>query len=131
MSRSEPWINEDHECVALDGLAVEIPIGILDWERVPNKRQRLTISIELYRRRGRLNPVSIADCLDYSRVFAFFENRFGPNRPHTDYLETVAEEIITFCLEDVAIEACRVIIEKPHVLNGRAIPRLEVFRRQA
>ncbi len=126
--RRPQWSDSDYECISLDNLAIEIPVGLIDWERVPGKRQRLVISIEMYRHRGALAPNALDDCIDYARVFGFIDKQFGPDRPHTDFIETIAEEIIACCFDDPKIEACRVIVEKPHVLNGRASPRLEVYR---
>ncbi len=128
MVENRLWVHENYECVALEGMAVEIPVGIVDWERMPGKRQKLVISVEMYRRRGALEARSIDQCLDYARVFNFIDTAFGPDRPHTEYIETVAEEVIACCLDDPSVEACRVKIDKPHVLNGRALPRLEVYR---
>lgn len=119
-----------YERVALEDVAVEVPIGLKDWERVPGKAQRLLVSVELFRHRGRLAAASLDQCLDYGRLAQHLLGSWTPARAHTDLLETLIEELVTLCLDDPRVEACRVAIRKPHVYNGRAVPLVEVYRRR-
>jgi 7,8-dihydroneopterin aldolase/epimerase/oxygenase len=117
-----------YERVALEDLAVEIQVGVSDWERTPGKAQRLLITIEMFRHRGAFSGRSLADCIDYGRVYRHVTERWTPARAHVDLLEQLLEELVVVCLEDTRVEACRIAIRKPHVYNGRAVPLVEVYR---
>jgi 7,8-dihydroneopterin aldolase/epimerase/oxygenase len=117
--------------VALEDVALEMPVGLKDWERTPGKAQRLLVSVELFRHRGALPDPRLADCLDYGRLARHLLGTWTPARAHTDLLETLIEELVALCLDDPRVEACRVTIRKPHVYNGRAVPLVEVYRTRA
>jgi FolB domain-containing protein len=117
-----------YERVALEELTVELQVGINQWERAPGKAQRLLVTVEMFRHRGAFSGASVADCLDYDRVYSHIAARWTPARAHTDLLEQLLEELVAVCLEDARVEACRVAIRKPHVYNGSAVPVVEVYR---
>lgn len=117
-----------YERVALEDLAVELQVGVSEWERTPGKAQRLLITVEMFRHRGEFTGSSLADCIDYDRVYGHVARRWTPARAHVDLLEPLLEELVAVCFEDARIEACRIAIRKPHVYNGRAVPVVEVYR---
>jgi dihydroneopterin aldolase len=117
-----------YERVALEDLAVELQVGVNDWEQTPGKAQRLLISVEVFRHRGEFTGSSLADCIDYGRIYRYVIERWTPTRAHVDLLESLVEELVAVCFEDARIEACRIGIRKPHVYNGRAVPLVEVYR---
>ena len=119
----------NYQKVSLHGLEIDMQIGIVDWERVPGKRQKIQIDVDLYRWQGAFKGRDISDCMDYARVFDFIIKNW-PDRPHTDLIETLAEELVGFCFEDKTIEACQVSIKKPHVFNGKAVPGITFFRKR-
>ena len=51
-----------------------------------------------------------------------------PQKPHTDLIETLIEELIALCFADSRVEACRVSILKPDIFNEAAGAGLEVYR---
>jgi len=112
--------------VALEGIAVEARVGIADWERHPGKRQRLLVDVEMTRPEWE-TARSIDDCIDYDRIYAHVTENW-PNRPHTDLLETLADELLEVCLADPKVAWCRVRLRKPDVYNGRAVPVVEAAR---
>ena len=122
---------QSYECVALEELSVEVPIGVEDWEKIGGKTQLVTVLVELFRHRGAMINASLKDCIDYGALYSKMIEKLRQDRAHTLLLETIAEEIVALCLRDRRIKACRVILRKPHVLNGRAVPRLEIYRTQA
>ena len=128
MSGAVPLWDADasYERVALEDLAVELPVGVSDWERTPGKAQRLLITVEMFRHRGAFAGSSLADCIDYGRVYRYVTERWTPARAHVDLLEQLLEELVAMCLEDTRVEACRIAIRKPHVYDGRAVPLVEV-----
>ena len=117
-----------YERVALEDLAVELQVGVGDWERMPGKTQQLLITAEMFRHRGAFTGGSLADCIDYGRVYRHVIERWTPARAHVDLLESLVEELVAVCFEDARVEACRIAIRKPHVYNGRAVPVVEVYR---
>jgi dihydroneopterin aldolase len=117
-----------HQCLALRDVRVRVRLGIRADERAAP--QPVSVDVELYRRQGRFAGRSIADCLDYDRVFDHLATAW-PQRPHTDLLEELAEELVQFCLADGRVEACRVVIRKPDAYAGRGVPEIAVFRRRA
>jgi dihydroneopterin aldolase len=117
-----------YERVALEDLTVELQIGVNPWERSPGKAQRLLVTVEMFRHRGVLIGKSVADCIDYDRVYGYIAAHWTPQRAHVDLLESLLEELVAVCFEDTRVEACRVAIRKPHVYNGRAVPMVEVYR---
>jgi dihydroneopterin aldolase len=130
MSGAAPLWDADasYERVALEELAVEVQVGVSDWERTPGKTQRLLITVEMFRHRGAFAGSSLADCIDYSRVYRHVVERWTPARAHVDLLEQLLEELVAVCFEDARVEACRIAIRKPHVFNGRAVPLVEIYR---
>ena len=117
-----------YERVALEDLTVELQVGINQWERAPGKAQRLLVTVELFRHRGAFTGASLADCINYDRVYSHIAARWTPARAHIDLLEPLLEELVVVCFEDARVEACRVAIRKPHVYNGQAVPVVEVYR---
>src|SRR5262245_52746691 len=117
-----------YERVALEELMVELQVGVNQWERTPGKAQRLLVSVEMFRHRGAFTGKSVADCIDYDRVYGHIAARWTPARAHTDLLEPLVEELVALCFEDTRVEACRVAIRKPHVYNGQAVPVVGAYR---
>jgi 7,8-dihydroneopterin aldolase/epimerase/oxygenase len=117
-----------YERVALEDLAVELRVGVSDWERTPGKAQRLLVTVEMFRHRGAFTGSSLADCIDYGRVYRHVIERWTPAGAHVDLLEQLLEELVAVCFEDARVEACRIAIRKPKVFNGRAVPLVEVYR---
>lgn len=118
---------ESFECVALRDVAVDVRLGAFPEERAA--AQPVRVDVELYRHRAEAPAGGLAACLNYDRVFRYLVEQW-PRRPHTDLLEELAEDLIRFCLEDARVEACRVVLRKPAIYLGRAVPTLEVYRRR-
>ncbi len=114
-----------HQCLALRDVRVAVRVGVYDQEHTAP--QLLIVDVELYRRQERFTGTSLADCLDYDRVYLHLTEEW-PQRPHTGLLETLAEGLVEFCLSDTRIDACRVVIRKAEVYPGTATPELAVFR---
>jgi dihydroneopterin aldolase len=120
--------SRSYERVALEDVAVEIPVGIHAEELVPGASQRVLVTLELFRHRGRLTSNSVDACLDYAPLAAHLLTSWTPARRHTGLLEALAEELVELGLGDPRVEACRVVIRKPDIYDGRATPTVEVYR---
>jgi dihydroneopterin aldolase len=117
-----------HQCLALRDVRVAVRLGVRADERAAP--QLVSVDVELYRRQGRFAGRSVADCLDYGRVFDHLATAW-PQRPHTELVEQLAEDLVQFCLADERVEACRVVVRKPEAYAGRAVPEITVFRCRA
>jgi dihydroneopterin aldolase len=117
-----------HQCLALRDVRVAVRVGVHAEERAAP--QLLIVDVELYRRQDRFVGTSLADCLDYDRIYAHLTQEW-PKRPHVELLENLAEGLLAFCLTDSRIEACRVVIRKPEVYPGTATPEISAFRLRA
>ena len=124
MSRAAALWDADasYERVALEDLAVDLQVGVSDWERTPGKAQRLLITVEMFRHRGGFAGSSLADCIDYGRVYRHVTEGWTPARAHVDLREQLLEELVAVCFEDSRVEACRIAIRKHHVYDGGAVP---------
>ncbi|MEM9123534.1 MAG: dihydroneopterin aldolase [Pseudomonadota bacterium] len=129
MTSSLPSIDTTGQVVSLRDFTVEIPVGIVDWERAPGKTQKVVLNVDLYTNYPESRPASIGDCLDYRRVIDHVDETWRPDR-HVDLLETLAFDLIAYCLEDPRVEAVRVALSKPHVFNGRVVPTVTFFQRR-
>lgn len=128
MAGPEPPFGGDYECVSLNGLVLQLHIGIRDWERAPDRRQRVQVDVECYRKL-RPRPESIEECMDYSRLHRYLTGDW-PNRPHTDLLETLAHDLADFVFEDETIEAVRVRLAKLDVYLDTAVPSFQITRKR-
>lgn len=117
----------DYQKTSLHDLQVEVKVGIRDWERTGGKTQKLIVDIDLYRFHRHFKGTRIEDCIDYSVPYDFIMREW-PKRPHTELIETLAEELAEVCFRDKKADAVRVAIRKPHAFNGNAVPGVEFFR---
>ncbi len=117
-----------YQCVSLRDVALEVRLGAFATER--DAPQPVLVDVELYRHHGPFaDGRHLEDCLNYDRVFRHLVEEW-PRRPHTDLLERLAEDLVAYCLEDERVEACRVVVRKPAIYAGRAVPAVEVYRRR-
>lgn len=123
---SEP-IDGPFRRVALQDLDIEMSVGLKDWER--KRRQTVRVSVDMWAPLGRGPFERLDQCIDYDRVHAHIAGTW-PARPHTDLLETLADELLAFVLEDPQVQAARVTLAKPEVYPGAATPAVTFFRRQ-
>lgn len=115
----------DHIRVVLKNAVVERRCGVHLWERHAERPHRLKITIEMFARLqpGHAGPSGI---IDYDCVREFLKT--FPTLPHTDLLETIANEIVAKCFEIEGVEACRIAVLKPDIFNEVEAAGIEVFR---
>lgn len=117
--------SRSYERVALSELTLALRVGVFAAEEVAAQPVRVTV--ELYRHRGTRAVTGLAECLDYDRVYRYLTEDW-PARPHVPLLETWAEDLVRFCLQDERVEACRVRLCKPAIYGERALPEVELYR---
>ena len=89
-------------------------------------KPHLSVDVELYRRQERFTGTSLADCLDYDRLYHITKQ--WPAREHVELLERLADDLAEYCLLDARVEACRVIIRKLEVYPDSATPEITIYR---
>ena len=67
-----------HQCLALRDVRVAVRVGVYAHEQTAP--QLLIVDVELYRRQERFTGTSLADCLDYDRVYLHLTEEW-PARP--------------------------------------------------
>ncbi|MFW5678744.1 MAG: dihydroneopterin aldolase [Pseudomonadota bacterium] len=121
--------SRDWQRIGLEGVTVLMQVGVADFEQHPNYHQPVVVDVDLFRFVGRVPIGELADTLDYDRLRRELLEGW-PTRPHTDLLETLAEDLLAFCFEDPRVDAARVKLRKPAIYGGRATPVVELFRRR-
>lgn len=120
-------VTDDWQCLALREVPLEVRLGVYPEERAGP--QRISVDVELWRRAGRFAGTSLEDCLDYARVHRWLVETWPP-RPHVDLLESLVEELLAKCFEDLRVEACRVRIRKLDAYGGKGWPEIRTCRRR-
>jgi 7,8-dihydroneopterin aldolase/epimerase/oxygenase len=106
--------NQDYVRVRLHNISTEAKCGVHPWERHSERPNRLRIDVDLYARLGRGGSL-LDEIIDYDPIRNFIKS--FPNRPHTDLLETLVNEIIEQCFNIKRVESCRVSILKLDIFN--------------
>ena len=100
-------------------MEVEAHVGLHPWERHPERPTRLLVNVEMFAPLpGRLAEQTRETLVDYDRVRDAV--RAWPGRPHTDFLETLAAELVDLAFSFPRVEACRVSVMTPDVYNEAA-----------
>lgn len=115
-----------HTRMFLQDVLLNLKVGIEEWERHPDKRQRVLVDVDCFMRQDRHEGTSINDVLDYNRLYEHLMT--WQDRPHTDLLETLAEELADVCFRDPRVEACRVRLRKPDIYWNVAAAGVEFYR---
>ncbi len=103
-------------------MRTEAHVGLHPWERHPERPTRLIVNVDMFAPTDGAGPPFI----DYDSVRDAI--RAWPARPHTDLLETLAEELVGLCFAFAAVRACRVSVEKPDIFNEADAAGVEIFR---
>jgi 7,8-dihydroneopterin aldolase/epimerase/oxygenase len=116
-----------NRCVFVRDLEIVASVGVLEHEK--RYEQRIIVSAELSVRDD-YDGVSdrLADVLDYSKVVDGIAKLVQSE--HVNLIETLAERIAEYCLADSRVEAVRVRIEKPDVMEHCRSVGIEIERRQ-
>jgi dihydroneopterin aldolase len=119
------FLTRDYIRTVIAGAIVERRCGIHSWEKHAERPNRLKITVEMFAPLPN-GPMGAHTFIDYDRVRDFLKT--FPSLPHTDLLETIAEEIVANCLADERVAACRVSVMKLDIFNEAESAGIEVFR---
>ena len=114
----------DYVRVVLRDVQTEAHVGLHPWERHPERPSRLVVNVEMFAPSDGPDDAFI----DYDPLRAAL--RSWPARPHTDLLETLADELVALCFASPRVAACRVSVMKPDIFNEAAGAGVEFYRRR-
>ena len=114
--------------VVLRDVQTEARVGLHAWERHDERPSRLIVNVEMFANTAADGAHDTA-FIDYDPIRASV--RTWPQRPHTDLLETLAEELVGLCLANPRVAACRVSVMKPDIFNEAAAAGVELYRTRA
>jgi dihydroneopterin aldolase len=124
--RAPLWRNDrDYIRVLIQDLQVEASVGMHPWEQHPDRPTRLIVNVEMFASAPPPGD-SAGQLIDYDLVRQAVHR--WPGRPHTLYLETLAEELVALCFQIERVEACRVSVVKPDIFNDAAGAGVEFYR---
>jgi dihydroneopterin aldolase len=115
----------DHVRVVIEDAVVDRRCGVHPWERHAERPNRLKITVEMFARLP-AGPMGASAVIDYDGVRDFLKT--FPSLPHTDLVETIADEIVAKCFTNKRVEACRVSVLKLDIFNEADAAGIEVFR---
>lgn len=124
----DPLPQRDYLCARILRAEVDVQLGLHGWEQHREKPTRLWVDAELYAYDPPAAVASLQDVIDYDRVRDYI--RSWNARPHTPLLETLAQELVEFCLLDPRVDAVRVSLIKPTIFNEARGAGIELFRRR-
>jgi dihydroneopterin aldolase len=98
--------------VTLADFEIHLALGLHPWERHKERPTRLLVSVELElplaRYYGEANGY-----IDYDPLYAYIAT--WPGRPHTERIETLAEELLDFLFAKTPASRARVNLRKPDI----------------
>jgi dihydroneopterin aldolase len=127
----EGWFGGErsYHVTELRDVLIRAKVGLADFEQHPGHYQRLLVSALLFRHGGP-NPAERLDqCMDYNQIYQYILE--WEQRPHTDLLEPLAEELIEVCFRDDSVEACRVSLKKPDIFYNAGSAGITLYRRRS
>lgn len=128
MTAPAPWFDGSagYTRVFLKDVALNLKIGATEWERHPDKRMKVLADVECFLRQDRHEGDTLASVVNYDRLYGLLQA--WQERPHTDLLETLLQELADACFEDPRVEACRVCLRKPEIYWNAAAAGVEFYR---
>ncbi len=104
----------------------ELGVGIHPWERHPERPNKLRVDVEMFVPLASVSATGDG-IVDYDSVRNSV--RAWRGRPHVEFLETLAEELLAECFRDPRVAAARVAITKTQIYSEAAGGAgIEVFR---
>lgn len=107
--------NDKYVRIIIRDLETSVRVGIYESEKMAP--QPIHLDVDLWSSK-KMPLNSLDDFIDYDPIRNLVCN-IWPSRPHTELLETLAQEVVEFSFTDERISAVRVRITKPHLKNTR------------
>jgi dihydroneopterin aldolase len=128
---SEGWYSGErsYQVTELNDVMIRAKVGAAAFEQHPGHFQRLLVSASLFRHGGPNPAQRLEQCMDYDHIYQFILS--WEQRPHSDLLEPLAEDLVAVCFRDPSVEACRVSLKKPDIFHNAASAGITLYRRRA
>ena len=137
----KPPLSEENRCVEeqgsetserrpcnrlfVHGLVLPCKIGVHRHER--DAPQRVRISVDLDVKDSTIpHQDTIQEVVNYDDVVGGVRDIVG--RDHINLVESLAEQIVTYCLEDERVIGAKVKVEKLDVFGAEAVVGVELYR---
>ncbi len=118
---------DGYVCSRVEGIAVDVAIGMHPWEKHAARPNRLRVDVEMFVQAGNV-AASASGIVDYDPVRELVRSWAG--RPHVEFLETLAEELLAEAFRDPRVAAARIRLTKTQIFPEAAGAGIEVFRRR-
>lgn len=115
--------NESYISVFVRDMRVSVRIGLLETEK--NAPQPLDVSVELFAAPDYLAQSLAGDIIDYSKLYDFIAA--WEIRPHTELLETLAQDLLAFGFEFPAVRAVKLSLAKPEIFDKTQQAGIQIF----
>ncbi len=109
------------------GMVVDVAVGMHAWEKHAARPNRLSVDVEMFVPVGAVQA-SADGIVDYDPVRNLVRGWAG--RPHVEFLETLADELMAEAFRDPRVAAARVRITKTQIFAEAAGAGIEMFRRR-
>ena len=116
----------DYLRIVLRDVITEAHVGLHPWERHPERPTRLIVNVEMVARLASGQAAASYPLMSYDPVRAALKS--WPGRPHVDLLETLADDLVSVCFSNPAVQSCRVSVMKPDIFNEAAAAGVEISR---
>ncbi|MCX7371827.1 MAG: dihydroneopterin aldolase [Alphaproteobacteria bacterium] len=118
---------EGYVASRVTGITVDVAIGMHPWEKHPARPNRLSVDVEMFVPVGAVQA-SAAGIVDYDPVRDLVRGWAG--RPHVEFLESLADELLAEAFRDPRVAAARLRITKTQIFSEATGAGIEVFRRR-
>ncbi len=114
--------------VIVDNLCVRTFIGVHDFERL--ERQRVRVDVEVDTVEGYADIVrATGEYVSYADIVEFVQSRAAGDE-HVELVETWADDVASFVLENELAAAVRVTVTKPDIFDGADGVGVSIERRR-
>lgn len=118
---------EGYVASRVTGVAVDVAVGMHPWEKHAARPNRLSVDVEMFVPVGAVQA-GASGIVDYDPVRNLVRDWAG--RPHVEFLETLADEVLAAAFRDPRVAAARVRITKTQIFAEATGAGIEVFRRR-
>jgi dihydroneopterin aldolase len=119
--------NESTISVFVRNMRVAVRIGLLGSEKTAP--QNLDVSVELFAAPDYLQKATQSEIIDYSKLYHYIESWEG--RPHTELLETLAQDLLAFSFTFPLVTAVKIELSKPEIFDKTQQAGLTAYLRKA
>jgi dihydroneopterin aldolase len=115
---------KEYTRVFLEEVRLEVRIGFFEEEK--QDPSPLCVTVELFCEQTGWPDPQLSNIVDYNRVYTYLQS--WRERPHTDLLETLAEDLLGYCFADRRVAFCKVKLAKTGFYGDTGGAGIEIAR---